>query len=687
MQFLKLTGLTIEDQLNDKESQTTLLGDIYLLNNHASLNIQEEVFFFLNEISDFGIVTFGVVAPDSINAKQYVNGFLKKINLKLVDIKLEDITSSAMFRMIKTAVDSKYIPPNEELFKQIGLTKAEQFIKLPCHKDAVIKKTCKEDIYKKSATLPLKNTLIPELDRIYAKPSNNKNIGHPVHYMVQENNIDIQNQTCELLIQALHVNNRVFHKRFSTVSLNISPINIDSEDLENIYSSNIGGTVVLQFKKESSKDDFDPFEYFDDEENPFERRKRTIARDRRIIIETICEKIRKYRNKVLTILCFPREYILIKNSIIKELDKISFMEIREKFINKKAKEYLTSLAKNNNITADNMLFDKIQPNKEYLQNALDCVFDEWYDNNLKTKIFPQYSEFASSKVQTNQASKGKAYNELSELIGLNDAKQLILEAINHCNAQKIFANKGMQASRPSMHMIFSGNPGTAKTTVARLFAQIMRDESLLSKGHLVECGRADLIARYVGATAIKVQEKFQEAKGGVLFIDEAYSLVDDRDGLFGDEAISTIVQEMENNRDDTVVIFAGYTDKMEKFLEKNQGLRSRITHHINFADYNTDELIEIANLIAKEKDIILSKEALDKLKDIFDKIIEEPSFGNGRYVRNILEQAEIAKSSRLLKNDTDSLTEEYVKTILAEDIKMLAVSQKEEQRKIKVIGF
>ena len=129
----------------------------------------------------------------------------------------------------------------------------------------------------------------------------------------------------------------------------------------------------------------------------------------------------------------------------------------------------------------------------------------------------------------------------------------------------------------------------------------MRDESLLSKGHLVECGRADLVARYVGATAIKVQEKFKEAKGGVLFIDEAYSLVDDRNGLFGDEAISTIVQEMENNRDDTVVIFAGYTDKMEEFLEKNQGLRSRITHHVNFADYNTDELIEIANLIAKEK--------------------------------------------------------------------------------------
>ena len=115
---------------------------------------------------------------------------------------------------------------------------------------------------------------------------------------------------------------------------------------------------------------------------------------------------------------FPREYILIKNSIIKELDKISFMEIREKFINKEAKEYLASLAKDNNINTDNMLFDKIQPNKEYLQTALDFIFDEWYDNNLKTKIFPQYSEFASSKVQTNQASKGKAYNELSELIDL-----------------------------------------------------------------------------------------------------------------------------------------------------------------------------------------------------------------------------------------------------------------------------
>ena len=152
-----------------------------------------------------------------------------------------------------------------------------------------------------------------------------------------------------------------------------------------------------------------------------------------------------------------------------------------------------------------------------------------------------------------------------------------------------------------MHMVFTGNPGTAKTTVARLFAQIMKENGLLPVGDLIEVGRADLVGKYVGWTAPTVKAKFAAAKGSVLFIDEAYSLVDDKDGLFGDEAINTIVQEMENQRDDTVVIFAGYPDKMEQFLKKNPGLRSRIAFHIPFEDYKPAELLDIFTLMAKKQ--------------------------------------------------------------------------------------
>jgi SpoVK/Ycf46/Vps4 family AAA+-type ATPase len=219
-----------------------------------------------------------------------------------------------------------------------------------------------------------------------------------------------------------------------------------------------------------------------------------------------------------------------------------------------------------------------------------------------------------------------------------------------------------------MHMIFSGNPGTAKTTAARLFSRIMRENGLLSRGQLVEVGRSDLVGRFVGWTAQIVRTKFKEASGGVLFIDEAYSLVDDRDGSYGDEAISTIVQEMENHRADVIVIFAGYTDKMEGFLAKNPGLRSRIAFHVPFADYDSGELRQIAELISKKNGMKFESAALDKLEKVFDAAKTRADFGNGRYVRNVFEQAKMNQASRLLKKDFASITEEEITTIFAEDI-------------------
>jgi SpoVK/Ycf46/Vps4 family AAA+-type ATPase len=167
-----------------------------------------------------------------------------------------------------------------------------------------------------------------------------------------------------------------------------------------------------------------------------------------------------------------------------------------------------------------------------------------------------------------------------------------------------------------------------------------------------------------------VKKKFKEAKGSVLFIDEAYSLVDDRDGMFGDEAINTIVQEMENHRDDVVVVFAGYPDKMEKFLQKNPGLRSRIAYHVPFDDYNVDELCDIADLIAKKKDLVLADDARAKLREVFAVALQDDDYGNGRYVRNILEKAKMKQASRLVAMDYSAVTSEDVRTIVASDIEM-----------------
>ena len=301
---------------------------------------------------------------------------------------------------------------------------------------------------------------------------------------------------------------------------------------------------------------------------------------------------------------------------------------------------------------------------------------------MKASIYPQYKDVAVAKREAIKATpKGNAYDELQEMVGLSEAKAVIQKALNYYKMQRLYEGKGIKRGTPAMHMVFTGNPGTAKTTVARLFDRIMKDNGLLSKGQLIEVGRGDLVGKYVGWTAQTVQAKFKAAIGGVLFIDEAYSLVDEHSGSFGDEAINTIVQEMENHREDVVVIFAGYPDKMEIFLQKNPGLRPRITFHVPFADYTADELCQIARLIGKDKGVALDDEALSKLKVIFDSASKQSDFGNGRYVRNILEQAKMNQASRLLEMDFDEITLDEISMIKAVDI-MAPELQAPQKRKI-----
>ncbi len=396
--------------------------------------------------------------------------------------------------------------------------------------------------------------------------------------------------------------------------------------------------------------------------------------------------MKRYSNQVLTIFCLPRECTSSKDVFYENIGSTNIVEIKEDFAyGERSKEFLKLLAKENGIKTDKKLFDKVDDEKGYLVPDLRCLFDEWYNDKLRTSVYPQYKEINAANREIAKAlPKGSAYDELKQMIGLDEAKKIIDTALNYYKFQKAFADKGVKQDRASMHMVFTGNPGTAKTTVARLFARIMRENNLLSKGQLIEVGRSDLVGKYVGWTAPTIQKKFREAKGGVLFIDEAYSLVDDRDGSFGDEAINTIVQEMENHRDDIVVIFAGYSDKMETFLQKNPGLRSRIAFHVPFNDYDSKSLCEIAKLIAKNKGLKLTEGACDKLLELFDIARKERDFGNGRYVRNAIEKAKMAMATRVLSIDYDSVGAEDVFTITAEDIE---IPKKNIVQSEKKIGF
>ena len=263
---------------------------------------------------------------------------------------------------------------------------------------------------------------------------------------------------------------------------------------------------------------------------------------------------------------------------------------------------------------------------------------------------------------------GDASKELEEMIGLSSAKSVIHKAIKKSKLNRIYVDKGIKRSESSMHMVFTGNPGTAKTTVARLVAEIMKDEGVLKTGAFVEVGRADLVGGFEGSTAINVKKKFMEAEGGVLFIDEAYSLVEYWDNAFGDEAINTIVQEMENHRKDTVVIFAGYPEPMKSFLDRNPGMRSRIAFHVEFEDYSTEELLDITKLMLRRQGMSITDEALEKLKGLYELAKNRDGFGNGRFVRKLLEEAAMNLAERVLEFDEEELTPELITTIEVEDI-------------------
>ena len=240
---------------------------------------------------------------------------------------------------------------------------------------------------------------------------------------------------------------------------------------------------------------------------------------------------------------------------------------------------------------------------------------------------------------------------LQEMIGLTEVKTVIDEIIAASKVVRARERMGLNTQGASFHMMFSGNPGTAKTSVARLLCKILKEESAISSGRFVECGRQDLVAKYVGWTARMVEDKFKEAQGGILFIDEAYALVDSSN-TYGAEAINTVVQMMENYRDSVIVIFAGYSEKMQTFLEQNEGLKSRIAFHLSFPDYSPEELTDILTLMSQKRDYQIDEEAKEYCKELFCNAVKEDNFGNGRYVRNILDQAIIKQSARILKMET-----------------------------------
>ena len=504
---------------------------------------------------------------------------------------------------------------------------------------------------KEAKKLLADETFREEFARIYSKENAHHFYGQPVHYKIFAGNANAAFTLANLMVSALYTNKRLVSRRIGIIT-NISENCYDEGDFDRIPENAAGGTVIIDLSGERV-------------------RKGQFAHAYEEVVDFISETVRRYQRNTLFIFVETVDKPGFSPQLTARVqDYLHLIELHEGAGNRDmALNYLKDLLMGYaaELYTDDELLAAMGEKLTFSASDIFGIREKLFNSALKNKTYPAYRE-VDRLVVKDESKDNVAHVDLSEMIGLTEQKALIAQIIAAHRVQKMRVEMNLDKQSTALHMCFTGTPGTAKTTVARLIAQILSRDGVLKTGRFVECGRADLVAKYVGWTAKAVKEKFRQARGGVLFIDEAYSLSDGEHTTFGDEAINTIVQEMENYRNSVIVIFAGYPDKMREFLDRNEGLRSRIAFHIDFPDYTADELLDIFKLMARKRGFKISAEVAAHCRKIFKRVAKKKNFGNGRFVRNLLEQAWLRQAQRIVnEHENSEVTKEELTTFIVED--------------------
>lgn len=653
--------ITVSDVKDDSEKSVRERREFaeFINSNVAMLNSSQKynVRFYVCEFKDNEINLAAVIGSknnDDLGA--LARDFVQKLGFVVKELDYEEIVCSKFARLIHKADQKSFIDDDEDILQAAHLGSYRTCISNRFEEALIDTERTKEKIVADSSNLSVACDLTGEISRIY-EGNVKKFISHPVHYIFIIDDDETAERTMQCLTSALYSMGRLKSRRIAMLKASKHRIGMMEEEyghpvldidiVRDIYESIPGGTIVLK----PGRLDYESDTTIQDEAS----------------IESLAEQISLHKRDCLSILIFSKAERKDVQNLKNRLADIRFVQIEERMLSyEKSVDVLLGKAGDNEFDDTESLLSKIDRDSSYYMSELNSIFEEWLDNTAVMDRFPQYADIKTG-VPVIHKPVGSAYDKLQSLIGLENVKKIINQTIHFNSFQRLCEDHRLSSDKPSRHMVFMGNPGTAKTTVARLFARIMKDNGILPRGSLVEVGRQDLVGKYVGWTAQLVEKAFDKARGSVLFIDEAYSLCEGKEGLYGDEAINTIVQLMENRRDDTIVIFAGYPDKMDAFLDRNPGLRSRIAFNVHFEDYSEDNLVDIFKLMVAENKLNIADGVEEKVRSIVSKALDMKHFGNGRFVRNVFERARMAQAERVMSISAECITDYDLTTLIEED--------------------